>query len=92
MATEKLTKDGLETPAGVFSIGVTVAKDLIEYGLSILFINLNGEVERCSYTEILADNLQEDEAITYLVDAGYNDEMLVAYLKGRKARNASNLR
>jgi hypothetical protein len=91
VAIEKLTKEGLDKPNGVFALGITVAKDLAESNLSILFINLDGEVERCSYAEILLDAEGEEHAINQLLNREYTDEMIIMYLKGRKARHASNL-
>lgn len=86
MSDQKLTKDKLQTAEAVLSLGLVVVKELDAKGIITIFINENGEVELCPIEELMLDSLEHNEALSRLIDLGYEDEQLIAYLKGRRAR------
>lgn len=90
MADEVLTRSKLQTAEAVLSLGVVVVKQLEERGIATVFLNLKGEVELCPDGELQLDTIPQDDAIATLLDKGYTDEQLVAYLKGRLARETRN--
>lgn len=67
-------------------MGLVVVKELHERGMATIFINSDGEVELCPPREIELDGLVQEDALGILLDRGYTDDQLLAYLKGRKAR------
>ena len=85
---DKLAKDKLQTAQAILSLGIAIAKSLGENDMAIVFINLDGEVEFCPPSELLLDTTPLDDALTELLDKGYTDEQLMAYMKGRKLREA----
>lgn len=89
MAEEKLSKDTLRTANAVLSLGLIVVKELDERGVATVFINEAGEVELALPGELELDALEEDQALGVLMDRGYEDEQLLAYLRGRNARKAN---
>ena len=68
------------------ALGVTIAQSLVAKEIAVVFINDSGEVELCPPLEIYMDNLDEESAISFLLDKEYSDEQLLAYLKGRRTR------
>lgn len=87
MTGEKLSQDKLQTAEAVLSLGLVVIKELQERRIATVFLNDDGEVELCPLGEYLHDALSEGDALVSLLDDGYSDEQLTAYLKGRKARS-----
>ena len=88
VAEEKLSKDKLQTANAVLSLGLIVVKELDERGVATVFINEDGEVELALPGEIELDELPEDQAMDMLLDRNYEEEQIVAYLRGRTARKA----
>lgn len=88
VAGEKLSKDKLQTAEAVLSLGLIVVRELFERGVATVFINDAGEVELAPIGEIELDDIEEEQALGELLERGYTDEMLFAYLRGRKARKA----
>lgn len=88
MADEKLSREKLQTAEAVLSLGLTVVKELYERGIATVFINEAGEVELTAPGEIELDDIVEEQALNELLERGYTDEQLFAYLRGRKARKA----
>ncbi len=86
VADEKLSKDKLQSAEAVFSLGMTIVRQLLTLGNASVFINLQGEVEIVPYDELLLDGLEEDAALDEMVNRGYDDARMTAYLMGRKAR------
>lgn len=84
----QLTKDNLQTAEAVLGLGLIVVKELSARGIATVFINDDGAVEICPYGELELDGLTEGQALDTLLDRGYEDAQLFAYLKGRKAREA----
>ena len=67
-------------------LGLLVARQLIEYGQSTVYIDLEGNVAVCAPGEVGLDSLPEEMAINTLSDQGWTDEEVANYLKGRDAR------
>lgn len=86
VAGEKLSQDKLQSADAVFSLGLVVIKQLQEQRIVTLFLNAEGDVEICPAGEYLHDAIPEEDAILKLLDIGYSDEQLMAYVKGRRAR------
>lgn len=86
MSEEKLTRENLQTAEAILSLGLVVVKELSSSGITVVFINENGEVERCTAFEMYLDLTSQDKALEALIEVGYSDEQLLVYLKGRKAR------
>lgn len=86
MAGEKLLKDKLQTAEAVLSLGLVVVRELSQQGIATVFLNQFGEVELAPRGEVGLDELSEDDALGMLLERGYGDEQLIAYLHGRKAR------
>lgn len=86
MAVDDLTQDRLLSPDAVLTLGALVAKLLHEKRIVSLFLNEDGVVELCPDGELQLDGETEEAALGKLLDRGYGDEQLLAYLKGRKAR------
>ncbi len=86
----RLTKNNLQTADAVLGLGITVVKELLEKGIACLFLNEEGQVEVCPSGEIELDGLDQEDALAVLLDRGYTDELLMAYMKGRKARESHN--
>jgi hypothetical protein len=84
--SDPLTKNNLQTAEAVLSLGLIVVKQLTLKGVATVFINTDGVVELCPAGEIELDSLTEGQALDTLLDRGYSDEQLVAYLRGRTAR------
>lgn len=85
-ASGRLNKDNLQTAEAVLGLGLIVVRQLSDKGIATVFLNLEGQVEICPHGELELDGLDQDDALSVLVQRGYNDEQLLAYLKGRKAR------
>ncbi len=86
MTDKKLQKDGLQTAEAVLGLGLVVVKELQEKGIATVFINSDNEIELCLPGEYPLDALPQEEALDRLLSANYSDDQLIAYLKGRKAR------
>lgn len=87
VAGETLSQDRLQTAEAVLSLGLVVVKELQEKRIATVFLNDEGQVELCPPGEYLLDSLPEQDALVSLLDQGYSDEQLTAYLKGRNARS-----
>lgn len=90
MTSKKLSREGLSTAEAVLSLGLVVAKELLEHGIATVFLNSDGEVEVCPPGEYPLDALPQEEALATLLDGNYSDEQMIAYLKGRNARARLN--
>lgn len=86
--SEQLTKNNLQTAEAVLSLGLIVVRQLQERGIATVFINAEGQVEICPFGEMELDGIAQEDALEILVERGYQDEQLFAYLRGRKAREA----
>jgi hypothetical protein len=89
-SSEQLTKDKLQTAEAVLSLGLVVVRELSHKGMATVFLNADGQVEICPFGEMALDIMPQEEALAILLDRNYSDEQLVAYLKGRKAREVHN--
>ena len=87
MAVDDLTLDRLPTPDAVLTLGALVVRALQDKGIVTLFVNGDGVVELCLPGELELDALPEDAVLQVLLDKGYSDKQLLAYLKGRKVRH-----
>jgi spore germination protein GerM len=87
--SEQLTKDKLQTAEAVLSLGLIVVRELYDKGIATVFINTEGQVEICPNGEVELDGLTQEDALSVLLDRGYDDVQLLAYIKGRKAREAT---
>lgn len=88
--TGRLTKDNLQSADAVLGVGLVAVKELYERGIVVLFLNETGQLEICPAGEMELDGLAQEDALAVLLDKGYTDEQLMAYMKGRKAREAHN--
>lgn len=84
--SEELTKTKLQSAEAVLSLGLIVVKQLQQKGIVTIFINADGKIEFCPFGEIELDGMSQDDALGILLDRGYTDEQLMAYLNGRKSR------
>jgi hypothetical protein len=66
-----------------------IVRELTLHGLACLYLDGDGYVAVAPPGEITLDALPETMAIQTLIDKGYNEEGLTAYLKGRDARLAT---
>ncbi len=82
----RLTKDTLNSADAVLGLGLIAAKALLEKGTVSFFLNKEGQVEVCPVGELELDGLEQEDALAVLLDRGYSDEQLMAYLQGREAR------
>lgn len=85
---DKLHRDNLQTAEAVLSLGLTVVRELHENSVATVFLNQFGQVEVCPAGELELDGVDEGIALSTLLERGYQDEQLVAYLMGRKTREA----
>lgn len=88
MAGENVSKERLGNIGSVHALGVIAARELQEHGMVTLFVNKEGVVELCPVGEIELDTEDQQDALVMLVNKGYEDAGLEAYLKGREAREA----
>ena len=82
----RITKDNLQTADAVLGLGLIVVRELTDRGTVTLFVNEEGLVEICPHGEVELDGVDQEDALSVLLDRGYTDEQLLAYIKGRKAR------
>lgn len=90
MADDILTKDNLQTAEAVFSLGLVIVRALQEGKPVVIFFNKDSQVELAPYEEILLDSLMEESAVEALLGKKYEDEQILAYLAGRRARVGSH--
>lgn len=88
MAGEKLSHDKLQTAESVLTLGLLVARELLERGVVTVFLNSKGDAELAGLGEVELDGLPQEDALGILLDKGYDDEQLMAYVIGRQAREA----
>lgn len=86
MASDLLSREDLPTTQAILSLGLVISKTLQEGKPITLFLNKDNCVEIAPYEEILLDTKNEEEAVTILLESGYESEQLLAYLAGRRAR------
>ena len=86
MAGDDLTRDRLRTSEAILTLGALAASRLLEDGMVVLHLSQEGVVQVCPPHEVKLDALSEDDAISKLLDVGYDDAQLVEYLEGRTAR------
>jgi hypothetical protein len=81
-----ITLENISSDQAIVGLGVIVSTALRAYGGITVFINSEGAVEVAPFKESALDSIPEDHALSVLMDAGYSDSKLAAYLKGRDAR------
>lgn len=81
-----IIKNNLNSAEAVLGIGLVMAKELLEHGIATVFLNAQDQIEMCPFGEIELDSQEQDYAIHALINKGYNDDQLLAYLTGRKTR------
>jgi hypothetical protein len=86
VAEDELTRERLPTAEAVITLGALAVRALQQHGVVTIFMNQEGVAEICAPGEIELDAFPEADAIGVLLDRGYQDEQLVAYLRGREAR------
>ena len=84
-----LSRDKLPTAEAVFSLGLVIAKALQEGKPITIFFNQEGNVELAPHAEVLLDTIDEENAVEALLERGYQDEQVLAYLAGRRARTGT---
>jgi len=90
VAEDILTKDNLQTTESVFSLGLVIVRALQEGKPVAIFFNKDSQVELAPYDEVLLDVVEEGAAVEALFVRGYEDEQILAYLAGRRARVGSH--
>ena len=83
-----LTRAELFRPAAIQVLGQLASVHLFEHGSCCFRLNRQDQVELIPLLELQVDRLPEDQAIRILSDAGYDDNRLMLYLKGRDATHA----
>ena len=86
-----LTTERLPTPEAVLTLGALVVRLLQERGIAVLFVASDGTVQVCPPEELALDALSEDDAIASLLGQGVSEQTIIAYLKGRSARQSKVL-
>lgn len=84
--TRRLHKSDLANEGTPTVLGFIVAKQLMEYGESTLYLDADGFVAIAAPGEIALDSLPEEMAINTLVSKQWEDGDIADYLKGRDAR------
>lgn len=85
-----INKNNLLSAESVLGIGLVMTKELMEHRIATVFLNELDQVEICPNGEMELDSHEQEYAIHALLNKGYNDEQLLAYLTGRKARQVIN--
>ena len=83
---ETLHKRNLTTSEAILALGTIVARQLIEYGESSVYISQDESVCIASPGEFSMDALPEEMAIHTLLDQDWTEEEVAQYLEGRDAR------
>ena len=83
---ELLTMKRLASKDGVAALGVIAARQLMDYGVSSLFLNQDDCVEIAGPGEFSLDALPEEMAITQLAAHCVPDSEIEQYLRGRDIR------
>ena len=84
--TRRLHKSDLANEGTPTVLGFIVAKQLMEYGESTLYLDAEGFVAVAAPGEISLDSIPEEMAINTLVSKDWTDADIADYLKGRDAR------
>lgn len=84
--TRRLHKADLSNKGTPTVLGFIVARQLMEYGESTLYLDAEGFVAVAAPGEIALDSLPEEMAINTLVSKEWSDEEVADYLRGRDAR------
>jgi hypothetical protein len=82
----RLHKSDLSNEGTPTVLGFIVARQLMEYGESTVYLDAEGFVAVAAPGEIALDSLPEEMAITTLAAKEWTDEEIADYLKGRDAR------
>lgn len=86
-STQLITKDSLGTPQGAMALGLACARMLQVHGQASFYITQLGTVEFIPKGELELDALEDTKAIASLLERGYTDVQIAAYLRGREARH-----
>lgn len=81
-----LTLDRLDHTDSIMLMGALCARVLRERGQITLYIDRDNKVEQAMPYEVELDLMSEEDSIKALLSAGYTDEQLTAFLKGREDR------
>ena len=81
-----MKRDVLPTSEGLAALAQLVVSQLQERGISIVFLNREGNVEAIPPGELELDSLPVEQALQTLLARGYPDQELEAYLRGREDR------
>ena len=84
--TRRLHKSDLANEGTPTVLGFIVAKQLMEYGESTLYLDAEGFVAVAAPGEISLDSIPEEMAINTLASKEWTDADIADYLKGRDAR------
>ena len=84
--TRKLHKADLSNEGTPTMLGLIVARQLMEYGESTIYLDAEGFVAIAAPGEVSLDSLPEEMAINTLVGRQWTDDEIAVYLKGRDAR------
>lgn len=84
--TRKLHREDLANSGAPSALGLIVARQLLEYGESTVYLDEDGFVAVAAPGEVGLDALPEEMAINQLVGQGWTDEEVASYLRGRDAR------
>lgn len=81
-----ISANQLENVGAISAIGLVAARMLQQHGIVTLMVNADGVIEVVPDGELELDLLPEYSAISALVQKGYTDEQLIAFLKQRDCR------
>jgi hypothetical protein len=82
----RVNKSMLSSKAAILVVGQLGCISLQTFGQVCFFLNAESEVEIAPVVELQADGLDIDTALGALIRAGYADDALLRYVKGRQAR------
>jgi hypothetical protein len=80
------------TTKGVTTLGLVAARMLQEHGTVVFQALATGAVVVVPARELELDGLPEAAALQLLVDEGYTDQQLAAFLEARDSRTARDYR
>lgn len=86
----RLHKRDLPNSNAPLALGLLVARQLLEYGQSTVYLDDEGYVAICAPGEAGLDSLPEEMAINTLVSQEWDEGEISLYLRGRDARLNAN--
>jgi hypothetical protein len=84
-----MLSDPVLSKSAVFTLGLLSAASLKDFGQVGFYVDPAGMIALAPLAELALDAVDERQAMQALLQRGYGDEKIIAYLKGRQARRDS---